>query len=59
MHKTIILPVVLYGFETQSFTLRVELRQRVFENMIMIQIVLDPKKIEKGRRLQNEELHIV
>jgi hypothetical protein len=32
MHKTIILPVVLYGCETWSLTLRKEHRLRVFEN---------------------------
>jgi hypothetical protein len=31
-HKTIILPVVLYGRETWSLTLREEYRLRVFEN---------------------------
>jgi hypothetical protein len=32
IYKTIILPVVLYGFETWSLTLREEHRLRVFEN---------------------------
>jgi len=32
-YRTIILPVVLYGCETLSLTLRVESRLRVFENM--------------------------
>jgi hypothetical protein len=32
LHKTIILPVVLYGCETWSLTLREEHRLRVFEN---------------------------
>jgi len=32
LYKTIILPVVLYGFETWSRTLREECRLRVFEN---------------------------
>jgi hypothetical protein len=32
IYKTIILPVVLYGCETWSLTLREELRLRVFEN---------------------------
>jgi hypothetical protein len=32
LFKTIILPVVLYGCETQSLTLREECRLRVFEN---------------------------
>ena len=32
IYRTIILPFVLYGCETWSITLRVELRLRVFEN---------------------------
>jgi hypothetical protein len=32
IYKSIILPVVLYGFETWSVTLREEHRLRVFEN---------------------------
>ena len=31
-HKTIILPVLLYGWETWSLTLREESRLRVFED---------------------------
>jgi hypothetical protein len=34
-YKTINLPVVLYGCETWSLTLREELRVRVFENMVL------------------------
>jgi hypothetical protein len=33
IHRTIILPVVLYGCETLSLTLREEHRLRVFENI--------------------------
>jgi hypothetical protein len=33
IYKTIILPVVLYGSETWSLTLREEHRLRVFENI--------------------------
>jgi hypothetical protein len=32
IHMTVILPVVLYGCETWSLTLRQERRLRVFEN---------------------------
>ena len=53
--KTIILPVVLYGCETWSLTLREESRLRVFENMILRRI-FEPKNGE-WRRLRNEELH--
>ena len=40
MYRTIILPVVLYGCETWSLTLREERRLRVFENR-MLRRVLD------------------
>jgi hypothetical protein len=59
MYKTIILPVVLYGCETWSLTLREEHRLRVFENRVLRRI-FGPKKDEvKGewRKLHNEELH--
>jgi hypothetical protein len=35
IHKTVILPVVLYGCETWSLTLREEHRPRVFENRVL------------------------
>jgi hypothetical protein len=38
MYKTIILPVVLYGCETWSLTLREEHRSRVFENRVLRRI---------------------
>ena len=56
---TIILPVVLYGCETWSLTLRVERKLRVFEIMVMRRI-FGPRRDEvKGewRRLHNEELN--
>ena len=55
IYKTIILPVVLYGCETWSLTLREESRVRVFEN----RQIFGPKSDETGkwRRLHNEELH--
>ena len=57
IYKTIILPVVLYGCETWSLTLREECRLKVFENRILRRI-LGPKRDENGewRRLHNEEL---
>jgi hypothetical protein len=42
---TIILPVVLYGCETWSLTLREEHRLRVFEN-IVLRIIFGPKRDE-------------
>ena len=58
IYKTIILPVVLYGCETWSLTLREECRLRVFENRILRRI-FGPKRDENGewRRLHNKELH--
>jgi hypothetical protein len=59
IHKTIILPVVLYGCETWSLTLREEHRLRVFENRVLRRI-FGPKREEvtgKWRTLHNGELH--
>jgi hypothetical protein len=58
IHKTVILPVVLYGCETWSLTLREEHRLRVFENRVLRKI-FGPKEEEDGswRKLHNEELH--
>jgi hypothetical protein len=59
IHKTIILPVVLYGCETWSLTLREEHRLRVFENKVLRRI-FGPKRDEVTggwRKLHNEELH--
>ena len=55
----IILPVVLYGFETWSLTLREESKLRVFENMVLRRI-FGPRSDEvtgECRRLHNEELN--
>jgi hypothetical protein len=38
IHKTIILPVVLYGCETWSLILREEYRLKVFENRVLRRI---------------------
>jgi hypothetical protein len=57
--KTIILPVVLYGCETWSLTLREEHRLKVFENRVLTRI-FGPKRDEvagERRKLHNEELH--
>jgi hypothetical protein len=45
IYKTIILPVVLYGRETWSLTLRKEHRLRVFENRVLMRI-FGPKRDE-------------
>jgi len=38
IYRTIILPAVLYGFETWALTLREEHRLRVFENKVLKRI---------------------
>ena len=56
--RTIILPVVLYGCENWSLTLREERRLRVFENTLLRR-VYGPKRDEitkEWRKLHNEEL---
>ena len=58
IYRTIILPVVLYGCETWSLTLREERKLRMFENMVLR--IFGPRSDEvKGewRRLHNEELN--
>jgi hypothetical protein len=50
IYKTIILPVVLYGCETWSLTLREEHRLRVFENRVLRRIFglkRDEVRVEK------------
>jgi hypothetical protein len=47
IYKTIILPVVLYGCETWSLTLREEHRLRVFENRVLRRIFGPNRGVEK------------
>jgi hypothetical protein len=59
IYKTIILPVVLYGCETCSVTLREEHRLRVLERRILRRI-FGPKWDEvsvEWRKLHDEEHH--
>jgi hypothetical protein len=59
IYRIIILPVVLYGCETWSLTLREEYRLRVFENRVLRRII-GPKRDEvtgEWRRLHNKELY--
>jgi len=59
IHRTIILPVVLYGCETWLLTLKEERRLRVFENRVLKR-VFGPKRDEvigEWRKLHNEELN--
>jgi hypothetical protein len=56
--QQVILPVVLYGYETWSLTLREVRRLRVFENRVF-RSVFGPKRDEvtvEWRKLHNEEL---
>jgi hypothetical protein len=59
IYGTIILPVVLYGCETWSLSLREERRLRAFESRVLRR-VFGPKKDEvtgELRKLHNEELN--
>jgi hypothetical protein len=59
IYKIIILPVVLYGCETWSQTLREGHRLRVFENRVLRRI-FGPKRDEvtgEWRKLHSKELH--
>jgi hypothetical protein len=59
MYRTIIVPVVLYGCETWSVTLREEHRLRVFENRVL-RGIFGPKRDKvtgQRRKLHSVELH--
>jgi len=59
IYRTLILPVVLYGCETWSMTLREERKLKVFENMVLRRI-FGPRRDEvmgEWRRLHKEELN--
>ena len=58
-YKTIILPVVLYGCETSSLTLREEHRLRVFENKVLRKIFWAKRDemTSEWRKLHVAELH--
>jgi hypothetical protein len=51
----VFLPVVVYGCETWSLTLREENRLRMFTNR-MLREISGPKVTEEWRKLPNEEL---
>jgi hypothetical protein len=59
IYRTIILPVVLYGCETWSLTLREECRLRVFENRVLRRVFGTKRDEVTGewRKLHNEELN--
>jgi len=59
IYRNKILPVVLYGCETWSLTLREERKLRTFENMVLRRII-EPRRDEvmgEWRRLHNDELN--
>jgi hypothetical protein len=59
IYRTIILPVVLYGCETWSLTLREERKLRVFKNVVLRRI-FGPRRDKvtgEWRRLHNKELN--
>jgi len=59
INRSIILPVILYGCEIWSLTLREELRLRVYENRVLRRI-FGPRKDEvmgEWRKLHNEALN--
>jgi hypothetical protein len=58
VYRTVALPVVLYGCETWSLTLREEKRLTVFDNTVLR--IFGPKRDDvtgEWRRLHNEELN--
>ena len=59
IYRTIILPVVLYGCETWSLTLREERKLMMFENRVLRRL-FGPKRdgvTGEWRKLHNEELN--
>jgi hypothetical protein len=56
IYKTIILPTVLYGYETWSLTICEKHRLRVFENRVLRR-VFGPKRDEVTEGWRNVELH--
>jgi hypothetical protein len=56
IYKTVILPVVLYGYETWSLTLREEHRLSDFDSRLLMS---GPKREEDGSwtKLHNDKLH--
>jgi hypothetical protein len=59
IYKAIILPVILYGCETWSLTLREEHRLKVFENKVLRRIFGTKRDEVTGewRKLHNEGLY--
>ena len=59
IYRTVILPMIMYGCETWSLTMREKRRLRVFENRVLRRI-FGPKRegvTGEWRKLHNEELN--
>jgi hypothetical protein len=59
IHRTVMLPIVLYGCETWSLILKEEGSLRVFENIVLMRIFGYKTDVVTGewRRLHNKELY--
>jgi hypothetical protein len=59
IYKTLTLPLVLYGYETWSLTLRGKHRLKVFESKVLRRIygLQRDEMLGDWRKLHNEELH--
>jgi hypothetical protein len=59
IYRTIILPVVLYGYETWSLTSREEYKLRIFESRVPRKIfgLRSDEVTGEWRRLRNEEFY--
>jgi hypothetical protein len=61
IYKAVILPVIMYGCEAWSLTLREEHRLRVFENRV-VRRMFGPKRDEvtgEWKMLNSEELYVM
>jgi len=61
IYRSILLPVVLYGYDTCFFTLREERRLRVFENRVLRRIFGTKRNEVTGewRKPNSEELNLL
>jgi hypothetical protein len=60
IYETVIFPVLLYGCETWSLTLREEHILRVFENIVLRRIFGPEREEDRSwRKLHIDELHVV
>jgi hypothetical protein len=58
IYRTVLLPVILYGHETWSLTVREKLRLMVFENRVLGRFRHKREEVVGDRRrLHNEELN--